>query len=58
MRTLPRHPNCYKKFVIFFSYSIRMSSKSVNVGDKNLKKVNFTKTKKYLRYTRYMLVTH
>ena len=35
-----------------------MSSKSVNFGDKNIKKVSFTKTKKYLRYTRYMLVTH
>ena len=27
-----------------------MSGKSVNFGGKNIKKVNFTKTKKYLRY--------
>ena len=46
MWSLPVHPNCYKKNFTFFSSSIRMSGKSVNFGDKIIKNVTFTKTKK------------
>ena len=39
MRSLPIHLNCYKKMFTFFSPSMRMSGKNVNLG-------NFYKNKK------------
>ena len=45
MWSLYIQPNCYKK-VYFFSLNIRISGKNMNFGDKKIKKVNFTKTKK------------
>ena len=35
-----------------------MSAKSVNFGDKKLKKVTFAKTKKYLRWMALMLIKY
>ena len=46
MRLLPVYPNCYKKKILFISPSIRMSTKNVDLRDKKIKKVTFTKTKK------------
>ena len=49
MRSHLRHPSYYyKKLLLFFSSSIRMSGKSINFGDKYvfLKKQIFTKAKK------------
>ena len=43
------YPNYYKFFLNFFSsLSIRMSKNSIKFDDKKIKKVTFTKTKKYL----------
>ena len=35
-----------------------MSAKSVDFGDKNIKKVNFTNTKRYLRYMTLILIKY
>ena len=40
-----------KKKITFFLPSLRMSEKCVSFGDKKIKKVSFTKTRKYLRLT-------
>ena len=36
-------------FTFFFSFSIRMSGKNVNFGDKKIKKSNFYKNKKVIK---------
>ena len=46
MWSLPIHPNFYKKILLFFSPSIRMSGKNVKFGDKKIKKHDFYKNKK------------
>ena len=46
MRSLLIHLNCYKKMFTFFSPSMRMSGKNVNLGDKEIKKSDFYKNKK------------
>ena len=48
MRSLLRHPNYYKKVLLFSPPSIRMSGKSVSFGDKEIEKRNFYKNKKIL----------
>ena len=46
MWSLLLHPNHYKKILLFFSPSIRVSGKNVNFGDKKIKKSNFYKNEK------------
>ena len=46
MQPFPVHPNCYKKILLIFASSIRMSGKNVNFGDKIIKKSDFYKNKK------------
>ena len=41
-----RIPKLREKKIIFFLLCIRMNGKNVNFGDKKIKKVTFTKTKK------------
>ena len=41
-----RIPKLREKKFIYFLLCIRMSRKNVNFGDKKIKKVTFTKTKK------------
>ena len=48
MRSLLRHPNYYQKITYSF-LSIRMSEKSMNFGDKNIKKSNIYKNKKQFK---------
>ena len=49
MRSLLRHPNYYKKVLLFSPPSIRMSGKSVSFGDKEIEKRNFYKNKKIFK---------
>ena len=46
MTTLNTPKLLLKNFTFLFSSSIRMSGKDVNFGDKKIKNVTFTKTKK------------
>ena len=38
--------NCYQKFCTFSSIRIRINRNNVNFGDRKIKKVTFTKTRK------------
>ena len=54
----------YTKIIIktsfaFFSLQyIKMSGRDINFDDKKIKKVSFTKTKKYIVLTALMLITY
>ena len=42
-------PKLLKKYIVLFSSTLRMSGKNMNFGDKKLKKVVFTETKKVIK---------
>ena len=46
MSSLYIHTNCYKKILLFFSSSIRMSRNNVILEDKKIKKSDFYKKQK------------
>ena len=49
MWSLLVHSNHYKKILLSFSFSIRITGKNVNFGDKEIKKSNFYKNKKVIK---------
>ena len=55
----PQIPNYKKKILlVFFLPSIRMSVKNINFEDKKIKKVISTKTEKYSRQMKLMLIKY